>query len=197
MTAEAPPQHPLNRSIPRSTAMSAVLERKPAAPATQNRSTLAKMTMTLMDHWALPTEDQAALLGIAAGNRAALTRSPNEATAGGLVPGGRPNGASPGDSAARFPRTKPIRGRGVALVSRTRPRRGGVCSVVPATRSQPHGSPPTNPRCCGAFPERFGDVIKSYLGHDRTVGHRPPDTVTMPVDERRRQLAARSRWHRA
>ena len=54
--------------------MSAVLERKPAAPATQNRSTLAKMTMTLMDHWSLPTEDQAALLGIAAGNRAALTR---------------------------------------------------------------------------------------------------------------------------
>ena len=54
--------------------MSAVLERKLATPATANRSALAKMTMTLMDHWVLPTEDQAALLGIAAGNRAALTR---------------------------------------------------------------------------------------------------------------------------
>jgi hypothetical protein len=32
------------------------------------------MVMALLDHWALPTEDQAALLGIAASNRAALTR---------------------------------------------------------------------------------------------------------------------------
>ena len=30
--------------------------------------------MTLLDHWKLPTGDQAALLGIAASNRAALTR---------------------------------------------------------------------------------------------------------------------------
>lgn len=30
--------------------------------------------MTLLDHWELNTEDQAALLGIAAGNRAALSR---------------------------------------------------------------------------------------------------------------------------
>jgi uncharacterized protein (DUF2384 family) len=32
------------------------------------------MVMTLLDHWNLSTEDQAALLGIAASNRAALTR---------------------------------------------------------------------------------------------------------------------------
>jgi uncharacterized protein (DUF2384 family) len=32
------------------------------------------MVMTLLDHWKLTTEDQAALLGIAASNRAALTR---------------------------------------------------------------------------------------------------------------------------
>jgi hypothetical protein len=32
------------------------------------------MVMALLDHWKLPTEDQAALLGIAASNRAALTR---------------------------------------------------------------------------------------------------------------------------
>ena len=32
------------------------------------------MVMTLLDHWKLPTEDQAALLGIAPNNRAALMR---------------------------------------------------------------------------------------------------------------------------
>jgi hypothetical protein len=32
------------------------------------------MVMTLLDHWKLSTEDQAALLGIAASNRAALAR---------------------------------------------------------------------------------------------------------------------------
>lgn len=52
--------------------MSAVLEQQTAA--TQDRSALAKMVMTLVDHWKLTTEDQAALLGIAANNRAALTR---------------------------------------------------------------------------------------------------------------------------
>jgi hypothetical protein len=40
----------------------------------QDRSALAKMVMTLLDHWSLSTEDQAALLGIASSNRAALTR---------------------------------------------------------------------------------------------------------------------------
>lgn len=42
--------------------------------ASPDRGALAKMVMALLDHWALPTEDQAALLGIAASNRAALTR---------------------------------------------------------------------------------------------------------------------------
>ena len=54
--------------------MNAVLERKRHSPATPDRGALAKMVMALMDHWNLSTEDQAALLGIAAGNRAALTR---------------------------------------------------------------------------------------------------------------------------
>lgn len=52
--------------------MSAVLEQQ--VIATQDRGTLAKMVMTLFDHWKLATEDQAALLGIAPNNRAALTR---------------------------------------------------------------------------------------------------------------------------
>jgi hypothetical protein len=42
--------------------------------ATQDRGALAKMVMTLFDHWKLSTEDQAALLGLALSNRAALTR---------------------------------------------------------------------------------------------------------------------------
>lgn len=52
--------------------MTAALEPQPAV--SQDRGALAKMVMALLDHWALPTEDQAALLGIAASNRAALTR---------------------------------------------------------------------------------------------------------------------------
>lgn len=52
--------------------MSAMIERQANAP--QDRGALARMVMTLLEHWKLPTEDQAALLGIAAGNRAALTR---------------------------------------------------------------------------------------------------------------------------
>lgn len=51
---------------------SAALEPRPRA--SQDRGALAKMVMTLLDHWKLSTEDQAALLGIAASNRAALTR---------------------------------------------------------------------------------------------------------------------------
>jgi uncharacterized protein (DUF2384 family) len=54
------------------TAMSAVIERQ--AKASEDRGALAKMVMALFDHWQLSTEDQAALLGIAASNRAALTR---------------------------------------------------------------------------------------------------------------------------
>ena len=34
--------------------------------ATQDRGTLATMTMKLLDHWGLSTEDQATLLGLAA-----------------------------------------------------------------------------------------------------------------------------------
>ena len=52
--------------------MTAVLELQIAV--SQDRGALAKMVMVLLDHWNLPTEDQAALLGIAASNRAALTR---------------------------------------------------------------------------------------------------------------------------
>jgi len=42
------------------------------SPASADRGTLARMVMALLDHWQLGTEDQAALLGIAPGNRAAL-----------------------------------------------------------------------------------------------------------------------------
>ena len=52
--------------------MTAVLEQQPSV--SQDRGALAKMVMTLLDHWALSTEYQAALLGIATSNRAALTR---------------------------------------------------------------------------------------------------------------------------
>lgn len=52
--------------------MAAVTEQP--SPVTQDRGALAKMVMALLDHWKLPTEDQTALLGIAASNRAALTR---------------------------------------------------------------------------------------------------------------------------
>ncbi|MEI8030420.1 MAG: antitoxin Xre/MbcA/ParS toxin-binding domain-containing protein [Comamonadaceae bacterium] len=52
--------------------MDAVLERQTSA--SQDRGALAKMVMTLLDHWKLTTEEQAALLGIASSNRSALTR---------------------------------------------------------------------------------------------------------------------------
>lgn len=52
--------------------MGAMLEHQ--TTATQDRGALAKMVMTLLDHWKLTTEDQAALLGIVSNNRAALTR---------------------------------------------------------------------------------------------------------------------------
>lgn len=42
--------------------------------ASEDRGALARMVMTLLDHWKLSTEDQAALLGLAASNRAALAR---------------------------------------------------------------------------------------------------------------------------
>lgn len=52
--------------------MGVSLERKTSV--TQDRGALAKMVMTLLEHWNLTTEDQAALLGVAVSNRAALTR---------------------------------------------------------------------------------------------------------------------------
>ena len=51
--------------------MGAVAERE--LSASQDRGALARMVMNLLDHWQLSTEDQAALLGIAPGNRAALS----------------------------------------------------------------------------------------------------------------------------
>jgi len=41
--------------------------------ASHDRGALAKMVMALLEHWKLSTEDQAALLGIASSNRAALS----------------------------------------------------------------------------------------------------------------------------
>jgi hypothetical protein len=51
--------------------MGTLAEAEAAIPL--DRGALAKMVMTLLDHWKLSTEDQAALLGIAASNRAALS----------------------------------------------------------------------------------------------------------------------------
>jgi hypothetical protein len=51
--------------------MGAVAERE--VTTSQDRGALAKMVMTLFAHWKLSTEDQAALLGIASSNRAALS----------------------------------------------------------------------------------------------------------------------------
>ena len=50
--------------------MGAVAERE--MTASQDRGALAKMVMALLDHWKLSTEDQAALLGIAAGTTAGV-----------------------------------------------------------------------------------------------------------------------------
>ena len=43
-------------------------------PPSEVKGALARMGMKLFDHWQLSTEDQAALLGLAPGNRAALAR---------------------------------------------------------------------------------------------------------------------------
>lgn len=43
-------------------------------PASTDRGALARMVMALFTRWGLSTEDQAALIGIAATNRAALSR---------------------------------------------------------------------------------------------------------------------------
>ena len=59
-------------SQPKGMGMAAIAEHE--TTTAPDRGALAKMVMTLLDHWNLSTEDQAALLGIAASNRAALTR---------------------------------------------------------------------------------------------------------------------------
>ena len=53
--------------------MIAVPASAPDLPAV-DRGALARMVMALLDHWQLPTDDQAMLLGLAPGNRAALAR---------------------------------------------------------------------------------------------------------------------------
>jgi hypothetical protein len=52
--------------------MNAVLDSLPVV--SEDRGALAKMVMILLDHWKLPTDDQAALLGLATSNRSALMR---------------------------------------------------------------------------------------------------------------------------
>ena len=52
--------------------MGAMLE--PQVLASNDRGALAKMLLTLFEHWNLTTEDQAMLLGLASSNRAALSR---------------------------------------------------------------------------------------------------------------------------
>lgn len=47
---------------------------RPIPPATDDRGALSRMVMALLDHWQLGTDDQAAFLGLAPGNRAALAR---------------------------------------------------------------------------------------------------------------------------
>ena len=43
-------------------------------PVTDDKGALAKVVMTLFDHWKLSTEDQAALLGVSASSRGTLSR---------------------------------------------------------------------------------------------------------------------------
>jgi hypothetical protein len=47
---------------------------KPDIGTAEDRGALARMVMTLLDHWKLSTEDQTALLGLSASNRATLSR---------------------------------------------------------------------------------------------------------------------------
>lgn len=54
--------------------MSTNAELKTAHGQQDERSTLAKMVMQLFDHWELAPADQISLLGLSAGNRAALAR---------------------------------------------------------------------------------------------------------------------------
>lgn len=52
-----------------------IQEPDPADPhSREGRTALAKMVMSLFDHWKLPTSDQAALLGLSASSRSSLMR---------------------------------------------------------------------------------------------------------------------------
>ena len=62
---------PVNRNI----AHAAVAHQRPAVAITREaRTRLARMVVKLLDHWALPTAEQAALLGLSAGSRSTLSR---------------------------------------------------------------------------------------------------------------------------
>ncbi len=52
--------------------MAALSEQQTAT--SEDRGALARMVMTLFEHWQLSSEEQVALLGLAAGNRATLLR---------------------------------------------------------------------------------------------------------------------------
>lgn len=54
----------------------------PQTTKVEDKSALSRMVMKLFDHWSLSTEDQAALLGLASSNRAALGRYRNGAPIG-------------------------------------------------------------------------------------------------------------------
>lgn len=54
--------------------MLATAHHHPPPAASEDKGALARMVMALFDHWQIDTEDQAALLGLAPGNRAALAR---------------------------------------------------------------------------------------------------------------------------
>ena len=45
-----------------------------AEPSREERGALARMVMRLFEHWGLSSDDQIAVLGLAAGSRAALSR---------------------------------------------------------------------------------------------------------------------------
>jgi len=62
---------PTNRNIARA----AAAHQRPAVAVTREaRTRLARMVVKLLDHWALPTTEQAALLGLSAGSRSTLSR---------------------------------------------------------------------------------------------------------------------------
>ena len=63
---------PANRNVARTTA--AAQQRPAVAVPREARTRLARMIVQLLDHWALPAAEQAALLGLSAGSRSTLSR---------------------------------------------------------------------------------------------------------------------------